>query len=66
MLFASFIRQLKNKLYTYEKGLSLKNNPLHGQKHRLVEIVVVVEDYKSLADFFLKFVRVLIYCRLIF
>ena len=44
----------------------MKNNPLHSQKHRLVEIVVVVEDYKSLADFFLKFVRVLIYCMLIF
>jgi len=36
----------------YEKGLSRKNNPLHCQKHRLVEIVVVVEKYKSLADFF--------------
>ena len=53
--------QTRLAVFTNEKGLSLKNNPLHGQKHRLVEIVVV-EDYKSLADFFLKFVRVIIYC----
>jgi hypothetical protein len=41
---------LKSK--THEKGLSLKNNPLHSQQYRLAEIVVVVEEYKSLADFF--------------